>query len=224
VDVGDPLPSQLAALGWHGGGPISAIVGAAPAGESRESLGPARSLPRRLGLEAIVGLHGHVLIMLLGGVGDPLPVAAKLLPVFGDGPVVVGPAAADLADAGTVTRAALSGLRAAAAWPDAPRPVSADALLPERVLAGDPAAREELLSTVYRPLIAAGGALLDTLTCFLDHGGGLEATARALFVHPNTVRYRLRRVAEICGHTPTDARGALTLQVALALGRLDHAS
>jgi hypothetical protein len=221
VDVGDPLPSQLAALGWHGSGPIAAVVGTAPDGGSREALGAARALPRRLGLDAIVGLHGDALILLLGGVRDPLPLAAKLLAVFGDGPVVAGPVGTDLAEAGAVTRAALSGLRASAAWPDAPRPVSSDALLPERVLAGDPEARAELLLTVYRPLVAAGPVLLQTVTCFLDSGGALEATARALFVHPNTVRYRLRRVAELCGQAPTEPRGALFLRLALPLGRLD---
>jgi DNA-binding PucR family transcriptional regulator len=40
-------------------------------------------------------------------------------------------------------------------------------------------------------------------------------------VHANTVRYRLRRVAEVCGEAPTDARGAFTIQVALTLGRLE---
>jgi hypothetical protein len=224
VDVGDPLPSQLAALGWHGSGPIAAIVGTAPEGGSPEALGGARALPRRLGFDAIVGLHGEALILLLGGVRDPLPIAAKLLPMFGEGPVVVGPAAADLTGAGSVTRSALSGLRAAAAWPDAPRPVSADALLPERVLAGDPEARAELVSTVYRPLLTGGPVVVHTVTCFLDSGGALEATARALFVHPNTVRYRLRRVAELCGQAPTDPRGALFLRLALAIGRLENSS
>ena len=120
-----------------------------------------------------------------------------------------------------VTRAALSGLRAVAAWPNAPRPVSADALLPERALAGDAEAREALVVNVYEPLVRAGEVVLDTVSTFLDSGGALETTARALFVHANTVRYRLRRVAEICGEAPTDPRGALTLRVALALGRLD---
>ena len=64
--------------------------------------------------------------------------------------------------------------------------------------------------------------LLETVTAFLASGGALESTARALFVHANTVRYRLRRVGEICGETPTDPRGAFVLRVALALGRLDR--
>ncbi len=88
----------------------------------------------------------------------------------------------------------MSGLRASTAWPGAPRPVTAEALLPERALAGDAEARDTLVHTVYRPLEQAGPVLLDTVTAFLDSGGALEATARALFVHANTVRYRLRRV------------------------------
>jgi DNA-binding PucR family transcriptional regulator len=66
--------------------------------------------------------------------------------------------------------------------------VSAQALLPERALAGDADARKELLEHVYRPLGNAGDVLLETVTAFLEAGGSLEATARALFVHPNTVR------------------------------------
>ena len=48
----------------------------------------------------------------------------------------------------------------------------------------------------------------------------LEACARHLFVHPNTVRYRLRRVADLTGRHPGDARGALALRLALTLDRL----
>ena len=63
-----------------------------------------------------------------------------LLPNFGAGPVVVGPIAADVGAASAVTQAALSGCGPRPAWPAAPRPVSADALLPERALAGDASA------------------------------------------------------------------------------------
>jgi hypothetical protein len=34
------------------------------------------------------------------------------------------------------------------------------------------------------------------------------------------VRYRLRQVADVSGETPTEARGAFVLRIALALGRL----
>ena len=52
------------------------------------------------------------------------------------------------------------------------------------------------------PLAGAGAALLETLRRYLDHGGSIEGTARALFVHANTVRYRLRRAAEVTGLSP----------------------
>ena len=90
-------------------------------------------------------------------------------------------------------------------------------MLPERALDGDPLARRRLVDDVYRPLAAAGGDLLDTVTAYLDQGGSLEGAARALFVHPNTVRYRLRRIAEVSGFAPTDPRGAYALRIACGL-------
>ncbi|HEU5006698.1 MAG TPA: helix-turn-helix domain-containing protein [Jatrophihabitantaceae bacterium] len=221
TEVGDPLPSQLAALGWRSTGPICAVVGT-PAADERDALAETHALVRRLGLDAMAGVHGNRLVVVFGGVADPLAAAQQLVSVFGDGPIVTSPVAADVSAASAVTRAALSGLRAVAAWPAAPRPVDADALLPERALAGDGDARDALIETVYRPLAAAGEVLLDTVSTFLETGGALEATARALFVHANTVRYRLRRVAEICGQAPGDPRGAFALRLALTLGRLDE--
>jgi DNA-binding PucR family transcriptional regulator len=117
-------------------------------------------------------------------------------------------------------RAALAGLRVAPAWPDAPRPASSDELLPESALDGDPDAVEILVTHAYQPLLAGGTALLDTLTTYLEQGSSLEATRRMLFVHPNTVRYRLRRVTELTGYTPADGRDGFTLWTAIILGRL----
>src|SRR6266566_395841 len=95
-----------------------------------------------------------------------------------------------------------------------------DDLLPERALDGDPDARAALISDVYEPLVGGGHALLDTLMTYLEQGSSLEATARLLFVHPNTVRYRLRRVAELTEYTPSAGRDGFTLWVAIVLGRL----
>jgi hypothetical protein len=220
-DIGDPLPSQLAALGWQSSGPIGVVVGSAPDQPRADTLGEVHRLVKRLGMDALAGVHGNRLIVVFSGAADPLHTATELLALFADGPVVVGPPAKDAGEASAITSAALSGLRAVGAWPDAPRPVSADALLPERALIGDASARTELIRTVYGPLRHAGPVMLDTVGTFLEAGNQLEATARALYVHPNTVRYRLRRVAEICGESALDPRGAFTLRVALALGRLE---
>ena len=51
-------------------------------------------------------------------------------------------------------------------------------------------------------------------------GLSVEAAARALFVHANTVRYRLRRIHEVTGYSPTDPRDAYALRLAITLGRL----
>jgi DNA-binding PucR family transcriptional regulator len=126
-----------------------------------------------------------------------------------------------LEEATESARVAFAGFRAAPAWPAAPRPVAAADLLPERALAGDIDARRILRQEVYGSLARAGGELLETLDGFFAAGGVLESAARALYVHPNTVRYRLRRVGEITGLSPLLPRDAFALRVALAIGRLD---
>jgi DNA-binding PucR family transcriptional regulator len=98
--------------------------------------------------------------------------------------------------------------------------VAADDLLPERALAGDASAREQLIAQVFTPLAAAGGGLLETAETLLERSGSLEGAARALFVHANTVRYRIRRIAEVSGQPITQPRGAFTLHLALGYGRL----
>jgi DNA-binding PucR family transcriptional regulator len=77
---------------------------------------------------------------------------------------------------------------------------------------------------VYGTLSRAGGELVATLDAFFAAGGVLESAARACYVHPNTVRYRLKRVADVTGFTPTDPRDAFVLRLGLAVGRLDPGS
>ncbi|MGB3187619.1 MAG: helix-turn-helix domain-containing protein, partial [Ornithinimicrobium sp.] len=111
-----------------------------------------------------------------------------------------------------------SGADAAAAWAQAPRPVLADDLLAERTLLGEAPARRALVDRVYVPLRDSGSALLDTANAYLEAGGALEATSRILFVHPNTVRYRLGRIEELISLDLTVPREAWTAQIALAVG------
>ena len=218
-EIDEGLHSWSAALGWSAT-PMAAVAGISPDAKPEVVIDELRVSARRAKLEVLAGVQGHRLIVIVGGADDPLHAAHTLAGRFGDGPVVVGPEVDSLPEASRSARAALAGLRAAPAWPDAPRPVAADDLLPERVLDGDADAREHLVRTVYRPLTTAGSPLLDTLTMYLEHGTSLESTARLLFVHPNTVRYRLRRIAELTGYLPTDGRSAYVLQVALTSGRL----
>jgi PucR-like helix-turn-helix protein/diguanylate cyclase with GGDEF domain len=211
--------SWTSALRWSSS-PVAAVVGYTDAAEPELVIDELRVLARRARLDLLAGVQGHRLIVLLGGAPDPLKAAAQFTGKFGAGAVVVGPPVPDLQSAHHSARAALAGLRAAPAWPDAPRPVRAGDLLPERTIDGDADARKQLISEVYEPLLGGGPQLVDTLTAYLEHGLSLEATARILFVHPNTVRYRLRRIATLTGYLPGDGRGSYVLQLAITLGRL----
>ena len=222
-EADDSLRSRAAALGWGSHDSAVVVVGQAPDAEPEVVVDDIRRAARAHRLDVLTGVQGDRLVAILGGTTEPVRAMRHLVAQFGPGPVVVGPLVPDLLAAGQSAAAAVAGLLAAPAWPDAPRPVLADDLIPERAINGDELARARLVAEVYRPLLSTGTALVETLSAFLEQTSSLEATARALFVHPNTVRYRLRRVGEVSGYTPTDPRHALTLRLALALGRLADA-
>lgn len=222
-DTDDALRSRVSALGWSGRGQALVVVGEATSGLDDVGTADLRRAARRAAGDTLVGIHGDRLVLVLGGEGDLVTAASSLLGRFGPGPVVFGPVVTSITEAPASARSALAGLAAAPAWPQAPRPVPADDLLPERVLTGDRTARRVLVAQAFRPLQEATGSVLETLSAYLGTGRSLEAAARRLYVHPNTVRYRLRKVSEITGWDPLDARESFVLQVALALGQLDPA-
>jgi DNA-binding PucR family transcriptional regulator len=125
----------------------------------------------------------------------------------------------ELAQAAPSVQEALAGLAAVQGWPEAPRPVAAAELLAERAVLGEEAARRRLLEEIYMPLHQAGGDLLATAAAYLEGGGSVEGTGRALFLHPNTVRYRLRKVTDVLQRDITTPRDGLVVRLALVLGR-----
>ncbi|HRA75695.1 MAG TPA: helix-turn-helix domain-containing protein [Propionicimonas sp.] len=221
-DADETVASRASTLGWSAPAGVAVVIGGAPAqpGQAIEAI---RQVAGRHAVDVLAAQQGDRLVVLLGGRLVELDLTAlvgEFEAQFGAGQVVIGPVVDDLSEAVRSARAALSGMRAGHAWPDAPRPVAANDLLPERVLAGDGHARRQLAGEVYRPLLDAGGDLIGTLSAFLEHGGSVEGTARALYIHANTVRYRLRRVQDITGYAANDPREAYVLQLALTLGRL----
>lgn len=228
----DELPSRIAALGWHGDGEAAVLVGTS---ERVVDVDQIRRTARHAGADVLVGLQGTRLVLVLGRTSEadkeaepapvPLPfleIATRLTDAFSDGPLVLGPPVENLVVASRSARAALAGIAVARSWRGASRPVLADDLLPERALAGDGLARRTLIEQIYEPLSDHSGELLETLRCYLDTGRSLEATARELFVHPNTVRYRLKKVTELIGWNATGARESLILQSALILGAISE--
>jgi GAF domain-containing protein len=67
-----------------------------------------------------------------------------------------------------------------------------------------------------------GASLLPTLEEFLSRRGNISATSEALYVHPNTLRQRLRRIAELSG---LDLRRDdwLTVEIAVKMVKLQAA-
>ena len=224
-DADESVRTRAHALGWAGAGNVAVVVGRAPDAESMASregfIDDVRAVARHSGMDALGAVQGDRLVVVVGGVSAADKVGALLTPYFGAGPVVVGPVVGDLLMAHVSAAEAVAGLRAAAGWPAAPGATTSDDLLAERALDGDLIARRDLVANVFEPLARAGPGILETLTAYLDQGGSIEGTARVLFVHPNTVRYRLKRVLDMTGLSPGDARQAFTLRIGVVLGRLD---
>jgi DNA-binding PucR family transcriptional regulator len=220
AETDETMLSRASALGWGARGDVAVVLGALPERRADSDLFDAvRRQARAAGMDALCGTQGERLVVLLGAVTDARTAGGTVADLFGDGAVVVGPVTADLGSAHISARAALAAHRAAAGWPEAPRPVLSAELLVERALSGDGHARRHLVDDVYLPLVGARSALAESVAAYFDAGSSIEGAARGLFVHPNTVRYRLRQVAELTGLTPNQPRDALTLRIALILGR-----
>lgn len=223
------LPSRIAALGWTGHGEVAVLVGTSPPMVDVDMI---RRIARHHNADVLVGVQGKRLVVVVGRrIDDDTTshqhhsfdvIAQALDECFGSGSLVLGPTVPAVVDAVKSAKAALAGFSVAKSWRNAPRPLVADDALPERALAGDPLARRILITTIYEPLRDHPLDLLGTVWSYCETGHSLEATARELFVHPNTVRYRLKKVSEVIDWDPGAPRDALTLHLAIILGAMSE--
>jgi sugar diacid utilization regulator len=90
-----------------------------------------------------------------------------------------------------------------------------------------PAGLRELSERTLEPLLRSdenrGGQLLATLRAWLAADMGSPGAARTMFVHVNTINYRLRRIGELTGLRPTRPADLLQLQLALTVAELSGA-
>jgi hypothetical protein len=222
------LPSRIAALGWTGHGEVSVIVGTSPRMVDVDAI---RRTARHHDTDVLVGVQGNRLVVVVGRrleedstheVISFIDIAAALDDSFGPGTYVVGPTVPAVVDAVKSAKAALAGFSVAKSRREPPRPLLADDVLPERALAGDPLARRALIQGIYEPLRDHALDLLGTVWTYFETGHSLEATARELFVHPNTVRYRLKKVIEVIDWDPGVPRDGFTIHVAVILGSMSE--
>jgi len=226
-ETSQEISSRVAALGWRADGQTAVLLGSTPLSPDPDAI---RKLTRKAGADVLIGIQGRRQVAVIGLIepaSNPeeliLSVAAKLEGLFGDTALVLGSVVGAVSDANRSARSALSAYAVAAAVEERPRPILADDLLPERSMAGDPLAKAQLIDRFYSPLASEFPELLVTLRAFLDGGRSLEACSKKLFVHANTVRYRLKRVLDEVGLDPTEPRSAFVLQIALLLGAINDA-
>ena len=197
-EVDEPVRSRASALGWGQRGHVAVVVGLArDAAPGRRRRGRAARGPRDRARRDQRGARRPAR-RRVDGVREPDAVkpARHFAAQFAPGPVVVGPVVARPrrgrpVGRGGRRRAAGRGRLAGGPTAGGGRAAAARAGAGRRPAGpGAPGRRR-----ATGPLADAGGDLLDTLTAYLEASGSIEGAARALFVHPNTVRYRLRRVA-----------------------------
>ena len=141
-----------------------------------------------------------------------------LLAVLADRQAIVGPSRPWRAVHASYRRV----VRARALTTTSEGALDTDEHLVEILLGADPEAAEDLRRRALAPLAAlrpnSAGRLAETLRSWLLHQGQREAVAADLFVHPQTVRYRMNQLRELYGERLSDPRSILELTVALGAG------
>lgn len=163
----------------------------------------------------LAGLPSELTVLLVSG--NTERDRGALLTALGSTAAIVGPSRPWL-QAGRSFARAVQAHRLGVG--DGDGAVDTDARLLELVLGADPAALADLRARVLAPLDALGEAsrekLSRTLRAWLLHHGRREDIAQALFVHPQTVRYRMGQLRDLFGDRLTEPRFILELTVALA--------
>jgi sugar diacid utilization regulator len=95
-------------------------------------------------------------------------------------------------------------------------------LLP--AMSDDPAELERFYSETVEPLVAYDEQyeteLVATVETYLENDGNVAASAQQLYTHRHTIRYRLERARELCGHDVTATEGREKLGLGLKAMRV----
>jgi DNA-binding PucR family transcriptional regulator len=77
------------------------------------------------------------------------------------------------------------------------------------------AGQQRLVDPRVRALREQDPMLADTLAAYLDGFGDIATVAQRLHVHPNTVRYRIRRIEKLLSTSLDDPEDRLVLALGL---------
>jgi hypothetical protein len=180
---------------WNAPGSLTAVLLPQSAARSARPLLDPRTLELAGDVEALDGWPDHAVLLVPGRS------RAAVLRALGDIPAVAGPTVPWLVVSRSFARA-LRALELGMAT-DGAGLVDTETRLAELVVRADPAAHDDLRAQVLAPLAdarpAAAEKLTETLRAWLVHQGRRDDIAEALFVHPQTVRYRMGQLREVFG-------------------------
>jgi hypothetical protein len=220
-ELSNEIEMNAAGLGWSEARNIFALVGKKPKKDSALAVSEIHRAASNQGLLAIAGVRGEMLIALIANSENIENAARYFSPRFGQGSVVFGGLVQSFDEAFQSTREAIAGYQVKSAASSSARVVAASELLPERAINSDPLAKSALV-LIYQQIMATDPDWIKTLDTYFAAGNSLEATARELHIHVNTVRYRFKGLQQTTGLSPTRARDSYALQVALSLGKLQE--
>jgi hypothetical protein len=211
--TGAPADAVVAAAdraGWEPPTALSAVL----LPESQASQAVTALDPRTLQpSEDVPGVPDGLALLLVPSTGVPAARAGLIAALRGT-TAVVGPTVPWLEAARSHARA----LRAVSL--DVGGLVDTDAHLATLLLTADPETRADLRGRVLAPLAdqrpSTADKLAETLRAWVLHQGRRDAVAEELFVHPQTVRYRVGQLRDLYGDRLEDPQ--FVLEVTLALG------
>jgi PucR-like helix-turn-helix protein/diguanylate cyclase with GGDEF domain len=212
--------AKLLRLPWEG---VFVVVAAEAPGLAQEGLPDVEALLAARGIGSAWRLHPDVQTGVVSlRRDDALPVLLDLLGGGVRARAGVSPIYHSLGD----TPRALHYARLVLGSLPAGAPVVAQfEETPLRVLAAAaPEAAGALVQAVLGPVLDLPAqdraTLLETLQAWFDAGGSAVETGRRIYCHPNTVRYRLRRLQEHTGRSLEDPKAVAELLAALDALRL----
>ncbi len=213
--------------------PHRAVVVAAPSGRARALLSTVCSEVSRSG-RTLATIRDHDVVLLLDGEPDWLRLATTLKARYGAAIRVGVGGSYDLSSMRRSLADAKFALALTATLGSAGPVACFEDLGIWRLFAAS-AGSADLLGVVTEwldPLVAydeqRGGELVKTIRTYLHNSGEIETTANELFIHRNTLVYRLKRIGQILGHDLTDPDTRFSIDLACrawmtmqAISRLD---
>src|SRR5215207_6075021 len=173
---------------------------------------------RRLPADALTGAVDGVGCALVSGAASPSG-TAELERATESVTAALGPAAprAELGASWALAKAALRAAEAGAI--DGASPITADRHLADLLIFESGGLADRLAQSRLAPLAeltpAARIRMEETALAFVQRGGNAAAMARALHLHPQTIRYRLARLRELFGNQLEDPDARFELELAL---------